>query len=183
MYRSYYNLAKKPFQLTTDPRFLWLGEKHKEALATLKYGVIDQKGFQLVTGDVGTGKTTLINTLLESIEEDTLVANITDPALNLIEFFNFVALSFNIPRKFDSKIDFIIYFSQFLKKVYSENRNVLLIIDEVHSLSKEVLEHIRLLSNIELPEKNSSTSFLSVKMKYIKSWPCLNVAPFDKESV
>jgi len=153
MYRSYYSLAKKPFQLTTDPKFLWLGEKHKEALATLKYGVIDQKGFLLVTGDVGTGKTTLINALLESIEEDTLVANITDPALNLIEFFNFVALSFNIPKKFDSKIDFIVYFSKFLKKVYSENRNVLLIIDEVHSLSKEVLEHIRLLSNIELPDE------------------------------
>ena len=153
MYRSYYSLDKKPFQLTTDPKFLWLGEKHKEALATLKYGVIDQKGFLLVTGDVGTGKTTLINALLESIKEDTLVANITDPALNLIEFFNFVALSFNIPKKFDSKIDFIVYFSQFLKKVYSKNRNVLLIIDEVHSLSKEILEHIRLLSNIELPEE------------------------------
>jgi len=152
MYRSYYGLAKKPFQLTTDPKFLWLGEKHKEALATLEYGVIDQKGFLLVTGDVGTGKTTLINALLESIQEDTLVANITDPALNLIEFFNFVALSFNIPQKFESKIDFIVYFKQFLKKINSENRNVLLIIDEVHRLSKEVLEHIRLLSNIELPE-------------------------------
>ena len=153
MYRSYYSLVKKPFQLTTDPKFLWLGEKHKEALATLKYGVIDQKGFLLVTGDVGTGKTTLINALLESIQEDTLVANITDPALNLIEFFNFVALSFKIPEKFDSKIDFIVYFSRFLKKVYSENRNVLLIIDEAHRLSKEILEHIRLLSNIELPEE------------------------------
>ncbi len=153
MYRSHYSLAKKPFQLSTDPKFLWLGEKHKEALATLKYGVVDQKGFLLVSGDVGTGKTTLINALLESIEDDTLVANITDPALDLIEFFNFIALSFNIPKKFDCKIDFIVYFSQFLKKVYSENRNVLLIIDEVHSLSKEVLEHIRLLSNIELPEE------------------------------
>jgi type II secretory pathway predicted ATPase ExeA/tetratricopeptide (TPR) repeat protein len=153
MYRSHYSLTEKPFQLTTDPKFLWLGEKHKEALATLQYGVIDQKGFLLVTGDVGTGKTTLINALLESIEEDTLVANITDPALNLIEFFNFVALSFNIPQKFDSKIDFIVYFRQFLKKINSENRNVLLIIDEVHCLSKEVLEHIRLLSNIEHPEE------------------------------
>ncbi|MFO7555735.1 MAG: tetratricopeptide repeat protein [Desulfobacterales bacterium] len=153
MYRSYYSLTEKPFQLTTDPKFLWLGEKHKEALATLKYGVIDRKGFLLVTGDVGTGKTTLINALLESIDEDTLVANITDPALTLIEFFNFVALSFNIPQKFDSKIDFIVYFRQFLKKINSENRNVLLIIDEVHRLSKAVLEHIRLLSNIELPQE------------------------------
>ncbi len=160
MYRSYYGLAKKPFQLTTDPKFLWLGEKHKEALATLKYGVIDQKGFLLVTGDVGTGKTTLINALLESIDEDTLVANITDPALNLVEFFNFVALSFNIPQKFDSKIDFIVYFRQFLKKINSENRSVLLIIDEVHRLSKEVLEHIRLLSNIEHPEEKLINIFL-----------------------
>ncbi len=153
MYRSYYGLTQKPFQLSTDPKFLWLGEKHKEALATLKYGVIDQKGFLLVSGDVGTGKTTLINALLESLEKDTLVANITDPALDLIEFFNLIALSFNIPKQFDRKIDFIVYFTQFLKKAYSENKNVLLIIDEVHSLSKEVLEHIRLLSNIELPEE------------------------------
>ncbi|MFC1505124.1 AAA family ATPase [Thermodesulfobacteriota bacterium] len=160
MYRSYYGLAKKPFQLTTNPKFLWLGEKHKEALATLKYGVIDQKGFLLVTGDVGTGKTTLINALLESIDEDTLVANITDPALNLVEFFNFVALSFNIPQKFDSKIDFIVYFRQFLKKINLENRSVLLIIDEVHRLSKEVLEHIRLLSNIEHPEEKLINIFL-----------------------
>ncbi|MGA7142891.1 MAG: tetratricopeptide repeat protein [Desulfobacterales bacterium] len=153
MYRSYYNLAEKPFKLTADPKFLWLGEKHKEALATLKYGVIDQKGFILVSGDVGTGKTTLINALLENIDENILVANIKDPALNLIDFLNFIAISFNISQKFTSKVDFIVYFSQFLKKVYSENKCVLLIIDEVHSLSKELLEHIRLLSNIELPDE------------------------------
>lgn len=159
MYRSHYNLVEKPFQLSTDPRFLWLGEKHKEALATLRYGVIDQKGFLLVAGDVGTGKTTLINALLESIEENTLVASITDPALNLIDFLNLVAASFDIPEKFDNKVDFIVSFSRFLKKVYSENKNVLLIIDEVHSLSKELLEHIRLLSNIELPEEKLISIF------------------------
>ena len=153
MYLSHYNLLKKPFQLTTDPKFLWLGEKHKEALATLKYGVVDQKGFLLVTGDVGTGKTTLINALLESLEDDTYVANISNPWLNLIDFLNFIAVSFNIPQKFDNKVDFIVHFSRFLKKVYSENKNVLLIIDEAHSLSKELLENIRLLSNIELPEE------------------------------
>ncbi|MBU1168605.1 MAG: Flp pilus assembly complex ATPase component TadA [Proteobacteria bacterium] len=153
MYQSHYGLSKKPFQLNTDPAFLWLGEKHKEALATLKYGVIDQKGFLLVSGDVGTGKTTLINALLKEIGNDTLVANISDPALDIIEFFNLIAISFNIPVRFNSKIDFIDYFSHFLKQVYAENKNVLLIIDESHSLSKDVLEHIRLLSNIELPEE------------------------------
>ena len=160
MYRSHYNLAEKPFQLTTDPKFLWLGEKHKEALATLKYGVIEQKGFLLVTGDVGTGKTTLINALLETIDETTLVANIKDPALNLLDFFNLIAISFDISQKFENKLDFIVYFSQFLKKMYSNNRSVLLIIDEVHSLSQELLEHIRLLSNIELPEQKLLNIFL-----------------------
>jgi type II secretory pathway predicted ATPase ExeA/tetratricopeptide (TPR) repeat protein len=153
MYLSHYNLVKKPFQLTTNPEFLWLGDKHKEALATLQYGVKDQKGFLLVSGDVGTGKTTLINALLKSLEDDTYVANITNPSLDLIDFFNFIAISFNIPKKFDNKVDFIVHFSRFLKKVYSENKNVLLIIDEAHSLSKELLENIRLLSNIELPEE------------------------------
>ncbi len=153
MYLSHYNLVKKPFQITTDPKFLWLGDKHKEALATLKYGIVDQKGFLLVTGDVGTGKTTLINALLENIENDTFVAFITNPALDLMDFFNFIAISFNIPKKFDNKVDFIVYFSRFLKEVYSENKNVLLIIDEAHNLSKDLLENIRLLSNIELPEQ------------------------------
>jgi type II secretory pathway predicted ATPase ExeA len=160
MYLSHYNLDRKPFQLTTDPRFLWLGEKHKEALATLKYGVVDQKGFLLITGDVGTGKTTLINALLEDLQDDTLVANITNPSLDLMDFLNFIAISFNISRKFDNKLDFIVYFSHFLKKIYSDNKNVLLIIDEAHSLSKELLENIRLLSNIELPEEKLINIFL-----------------------
>ena len=63
MYLDFYNLQLKPFQISTDPRFLWLGEKHKEALAVLKYGILDNKGFLLLTGDVGTGKTTLLNAL------------------------------------------------------------------------------------------------------------------------
>jgi type II secretory pathway predicted ATPase ExeA/Tfp pilus assembly protein PilF len=153
MYLAHYNLIKKPFQLTTDPEFLWLGEKHKEALATLKYGVIDQKGFLLVTGDVGTGKTTLINALLDELEDDTLVACITNPLLDLIDFFNFIAISFNISKKFNNKVDFIVHFSNFLNKVFLDNKNVLLIVDEAHRLSKELLENIRLLSNIELPAK------------------------------
>jgi len=73
MYLSHYGLIEKPFQITTDPKFLWLGEKHKEALATLKYGVLDRRGFLLLTGDVGTGKTTLIKTLAKELSEDVTV--------------------------------------------------------------------------------------------------------------
>jgi type II secretory pathway predicted ATPase ExeA/Tfp pilus assembly protein PilF len=102
----------------------------------------------------------LVNALLKSLQDDTLVANITNPLLSLIDFYNFVAISFNIPKKFDNKVDFIVHFSHFLNKVFLDNKNVLLIIDEAHRLSKELLEDIRLLSNIELPEKKLINIFL-----------------------
>ncbi|MFZ0485184.1 MAG: AAA family ATPase, partial [Desulfobacterales bacterium] len=79
MYLSHYNLKEKPFQISTDPKFIWFGEKHQEALAVLEYGVIDNKGFLLITGDVGTGKTSLINALLMRLGNDVIVANITNP--------------------------------------------------------------------------------------------------------
>ena len=160
MYLSYYNLVEKPFEINTDPKFLWLGEKHKEALATLKYGVLSRKGFLLLTGDVGTGKTTLINALLESLDDDTVVANVTDPKLNLIGFINLISRLFNINRRFEYKENFVLYFSQFLRKSVLSNKNYLLINDEAHTLSKELLEQIRLLSNIELPQKKLINIFL-----------------------
>ena len=150
MYLSHYNLEVKPFQLNTDPKFLWLGEKHKEALATLKYGVVDQKGFLLVTGDVGTGKTTLINALLEWIGNDAIIANITNPVLVELDFFNIVAHQFNINKHFSNKADFLIHFSRFLNDCYTKKKTVILVVDEAHKLDENLLEQIRLLSNIEM---------------------------------
>jgi type II secretory pathway predicted ATPase ExeA/tetratricopeptide (TPR) repeat protein len=153
MYTSFYKLSVKPFKLTADPRFLWLGPKHKEALASLKYGVMDERGFLLLTGDAGMGKTTLINALLQSLDEKTLVANVYDPSLDLMGFLNLISQSFGISQRFEEKGEFLIYARDFLKKKYFENMRVLLIIDEAHKLTKEFLEQIRLISNIELPEK------------------------------
>ena len=102
MYLSHYNLVKKPFQLTTDPDFLWLGEKHKEAFATLKYAILENKGVLALTGDVGTGKTTLINALIRSLEEDKVAATIYDPSLEVLEFFNMVATGFNMGKTFEN---------------------------------------------------------------------------------
>lgn len=154
MYTSFYNLSERPFQISTDPKFLWLGEKHKEAFAVLKYGLIAEKGFLLLTGSVGTGKTTLVNALLQSLDSNVLVASITDPNLDLMGFLNHIARSFNIPQRFDRKEEFLIDFKEFLENTCLHNdKHVLLIIDEAHKLSKELLEQIRLLSNIEVPEK------------------------------
>ena len=149
MYLSYYNLNEKPFQISTNPKFLWLGEKHKEALATLTYGILDNKGFLLLTGDVGTGKTTIINALLNNLDEDVIAAHVPDPCLEHLDFFNFIANVFSIDKKFSTKGEFLNHFRKFLNDAYSKNKKVLLIIDEAQRLKPELLEEIRLLSNIE----------------------------------
>ncbi len=149
MYRSFYNLNSKPFQISSDPDFMWLGEKHKEALATLKYGVLDNKGFLLLTGDVGTGKTTLINALMESLSSDVICASVPDPSLERSDFFNYIGSAFGIGDSFSSKGVFLSEFSKFLHRTYDEKKKVLLIIDEAQLLTQELLEEIRLLSNIE----------------------------------
>ena len=107
-----------PFQISPDPRFLWLGEKHKEALAVLKYGVLNNQGFLLLTGDVGTGKTTLINALLNSLGSDTLFINVADPRLDKLDFFKLVAHSLGLETKLDTKFDFLISFKDFLHKAH-----------------------------------------------------------------
>ena len=149
MYLSFYNLKVKPFQMSTDPDFLWLGEQHKEALATLKYAIIENKGVLALTGDVGTDKTTLINALIQSLGEDTLAATIYDPSLGVLEFFNVVASAFDMGETFESKGQFIIHFREFLKTARDRKQKVLLIIDEAQAVAPELLEEIRLLSNLE----------------------------------
>ncbi len=149
MYKTFYNLDRKPFEITPDTSFLWLGENHKEALSTLRYGILDNKGFLLLTGDAGVGKTSLIKALTKSFDSDVKWGVIDDPTHDRIDFYNEIARSFGIDKKFTSKVQFLIQFSHFLHKADDENKKVLLLIDECHLLSQEMLEEIRLLSNIE----------------------------------
>ncbi len=139
MYLNFYRLNSKPFQITTDPRFLWLGEKHSEALATLKYGILEDKGFLLLTGDVGTGKTALIKLLVKSIDISAIVATIPDPGLDATDFFNILAEEFKMDRRFSSKGDFLIYFKKFLLTANTSDKKVLLIIDEAQRLHHDLI--------------------------------------------
>lgn len=149
MYLEHFGLEAKPFQISADPRFLWLGEKHKEALAILKYGIFDNRGFLLLSGDVGTGKTTLINALLKNLGDETVVATVPDPGLGLMDFYNYISRGFGLNRRFDNKEAFLEAFEAFLIKNEADRKKVLLIIDESQRLTSELLEEIRLLSNIE----------------------------------
>jgi len=149
MYLEHFGLKAKPFQISADPKFLWMGSKHKEALAILKYGIFDNRGFLLLSGDVGTGKTTLIHALTQDIGSDTVVATVPDPGLSLIDFYRYIAKSFGIKEPFETKQQFLEVFETFLLRNESMHKKVLLIIDEAQRLTSDLLEEIRLLSNIE----------------------------------
>ena len=167
MYLAHYELKEKPFKISTDPKYIWLGENHREGISVLEYGVLDNKGFLLITGDVGTGKTTLINVLLERLGNDMIVANITNPVLEQLDFFNIVAHEFKSDITFDSKGAFLSYFNRFLNDCYSKNKKVILIIDEAHRLDQELLEQIRLLSNIERPDTKLLNIFFVGQNEFI----------------
>jgi general secretion pathway protein A len=130
-----------------------MSDKHKEGLASLKYGVMENKGFLVLTGDIGTGKTLLINALIRITEVKALIATIPDPDLEIRDFFMLLAEEFNMPKTFASKGEFLVQFKQFLMESYVLDKTVLLIIDEAQRLNSELLEQIRLLSNIELDNR------------------------------
>ncbi|MGD8381879.1 MAG: ATPase, T2SS/T4P/T4SS family [Syntrophobacterales bacterium] len=161
MYLAHYNLRVKPFQLSPDPTFLWLGEQYKEALASLEYGIRTTKGLILLSGDVGTGKTTLLNATINRWNLDSVIASVSDPQMKIMDFYNFLAHSFGMERRFESKGDFLVKFSHLIFKIYKENKKLLLIIDEAQRLNHELLEEIRHLSNIETQDTKLLTIILA----------------------
>ena len=153
MYLDHYNLTLKPFEISPDPKFLWLGEKHNEALAAMIYGILDNKGFISLTGDVGSGKTTLVNALTHRLDDNIILAKFFDPPLEKLDFFNSAADAFGMNKKFSTKGDFLNHLRSFLNKAYDHNQEVVLVIEEAQRFNQEQLEEIRLISNIERPDK------------------------------
>jgi general secretion pathway protein A len=150
MYLKHYGLSRQPFKLSSDPDFLWTGEKHKTALEALKDGVLENKGFVLLTGEVGTGKTTLVNAFPRLNEIATITVTIPDPGLDPLDFCNFLASEFKMNRKFASKDDFVRDFKGFLLRSFASYKKVLVIIDEAQRLDYVLLEEIRQLAGIEM---------------------------------
>ena len=151
MYRSFYGLIRSPFEMTPDPALLYLGETHREGLATLVYGVRSRKGFVLLTGEVGTGKTTLLHALLAHLDANTASAFIFNPRLEPLDFFRMLFDEYGIDEGCRTKAEYLLALNHFLIDRLKKDQTVLLIIDEAQNLSLELLEEVRLLSNLETP--------------------------------
>ena len=150
MYEDFFGLRDLPFSLTPDPRFLWMSETHQEGLAALVYGITRRNGFLLLTGEVGTGKTTLVRAVLDQISGETQTALILNTVgLTSIDLLKLIAAEFGIDGSFESKADYLIALNRMLLERLRLGRNTVLIIDEAQNLDSEALEEIRLLSNLE----------------------------------
>ena len=150
MYSEFFGLNEKPFSITPDPRYLYMTNRHSDALAHLIYGIRESGGFIQLTGEVGTGKTTLIRSLLEQMPEAAKLAVILNPNLSALEFLAVICEELGIElAKKDSRSDLISALNRYLLQAHADGIRVVLIVDEAQTLDAELLEQVRLLTNLE----------------------------------
>jgi len=151
MYKAFFNLTKNPFELTPDPEFFFVTKRHNEALAALYYGVRRHKGFVVLTGEVGTGKTLLLRCLLQLFKQskDVAYAYVFNSLLPPTEFLQYILSDFGLLTAGKNKSELLLELGQFLISRSAKKQTTVLIIDEAHHLSADILEEVRLLTNLE----------------------------------
>ena len=154
MYKAFYHLTRNPFELAPDPAFLFLTKKHSEALATLYYGVKRHKGFVVMTGEVGTGKTLLVRFLLTLLKKSHVsYAYLFNSKLSSLDFLQYMTGDFGLKTTGTNKSALLLDFGEFLVARHEKKLTTVLVVDEAHHLSLDVLEEIRLLTNLETAEE------------------------------
>ena len=153
MYLDYYGLKEPPFNITPNPRFLFFSAKHREAFNHLLYGIRERKGFVQLTGEVGAGKTTLCRALLEQLGPQFSTALILNPVLDADQLMKAVAMELGLQTKGMDRLETVAEINRFLLRQAGLGRDTVLIIDEAQDLTRELLEQVRLLSNLETDER------------------------------
>ncbi len=153
MYLQHFGLEQQPFQLTPDANFMYLSKPHARAKSYMEYTVWNRDGFVVITGEIGSGKTTLIQQLLRNVSDDVLIARIYQTQLNEVEFFQAILLEFGLEPFNAGKVELMSMLNNFLIEQYSHGIQVILVVDEAQNLSKRVLEELRMLTGMETDEE------------------------------
>ncbi|MDH3582899.1 MAG: AAA family ATPase [Phycisphaerae bacterium] len=153
LYNKFYGFKEAPFNITPDPRFLYLSEKHRDALNHLLFGIQQRKGFIQLTGEVGAGKTTLCRALLGKLGENYKTALILNPCLTETQLLQAIVKEFGLEAEEQSRVGYLETLNKFLLEQVAEGNDVVLIIDEAQDLTTELLEQVRLLSNLETDDR------------------------------
>lgn len=196
MYERFFGLKEKPFNVTADPAFLFFSRRHKEAFSHLIYGIKERKGFLEITGEIGTGKTTLCKSLLNSLDKDTKTALILNPELSKFQLLKAILQDLSISVEKNSGASLLGRLNEFLIEQLSSSNNVVLIIDEAQNLKVSLLEQIRLLSNLEtekekllqivlvgqpeLREKLNSPKLTQLRQRISVRY---HISPLDKDEI
>lgn len=150
MYKAFFGLTSNPFEISPDPRFYYGTPQHNEALAVLSYGIDRRKGFVVVTGEVGTGKTLLARYILKTLTwQKIAVGYIFNPLLSTLEFLQYTARDMGVPIIAKNKGELLVALNQFLLSLHRQRSTAAIVVDEAHLLSCELLEEVRLLTNLE----------------------------------
>ena len=170
MYKEYYNLKHNPFQMTPDPRIFFASKGHKRALSYLQYGLSQGEGFIVVTGDIGTGKTTIVKNLIAGLDPKTFIAKqLVTTHLEDHDLIEMICESFELISKGLTKAALLNQFKAFLNSAHRLGRRVVLIVDEVQNLPAKSVEELRMLSNFQIDNKPLIQSFLVGQKEFIKT--------------
>jgi general secretion pathway protein A len=196
MYCQYYGLKERPFNVTSDPAFFFSSKKHKEAISHLIYGVTQRKGIIVLTGEIGTGKTTICRFFLNQIGKNVKTAFILNPAFSAIQLLESIVNDFGIKPANKNKLDLVWELNNFLLRESNAGNNLVLIIDEAQNLKPNLLEQVRLLSNLETekdkllqvilvgqPELNARLNLYDLRQLKQRVMVHYHISPLDKDEI